>query len=88
MEPSHCVRAAGGVSVMLLKYSAKNWPVPHVPVLPPGSIRATKAFADPVSAPWYGLTVGYAAEFVVPVRNTAPPGDTAMPPTNVCGSAK
>src|SRR5919108_450447 len=29
MPDSHAVRVAGGVSAMLLKYSARNWPVGH-----------------------------------------------------------
>src|SRR5919108_651931 len=36
MVVSHAVRVAGGVSAMLLKYSAKNWPVGQL--LPAGLI--------------------------------------------------
>src|SRR5207253_3021645 len=64
---SHAVRVAGAVSVMLLKYSAKNWPVGHgVPL--PGSMRAMMALELPTSDAWYAWTVGYDADDVLPVR--------------------
>src|SRR5436309_4720673 len=81
MVVSHAVRVAGGVSAMLLKYCAKNWPVGQPP--PGGLIVNVSLFETAPS----GLRTVTGAEPAVAMSAAAMAAATRVALTNVVARA-